>query len=752
MWRTHLLEMSRRPSSSRRLRVTVNVAGSSGPASLPKLILVPDSLQELLDDATKKLEMPQCARYAWTRDGEPIQSISAIHDNQLVLVSSTSRYPGRRSTTARTAPTSPPTADSGPPQHTPARDLPEAAEEAQPPVRPPPIVDAQAARIQQAAKRHAELVDSVRVGERLVRELRQQVEKLRNRSAEERRKVDGLRTQADELSTSIALKQRELEDLASRAAAATPPRIRASAVSDTDEDGLSRTDTARGPSNKEREAIARSQDQVRTLEVAIRVVESQLEERTAELATAKAALAEQQQVADARERELAEALRGRDGTQAQASELAARQQRSIDELEARFLSEVESRAAAEQQWQKERGQIRAEWQAEVDRVKSETLHARSETQLAELKCQAIAKAAEEAAAAAASEQSSMEQRFRAELQAMEAAHATEKRDLQMQQTDELARARAAFEVAVATHREEAQAQELARARAEMEDLQGKFDTQATSAASMETEIASLRQKLTSVQAELDEARRTVAAAAAAAAGTAAAGAAPPGGGPQVALPPVSTSPKAGHDKGEQLVSVSKDRLRQVGKKAPTRGRQGRSGVQTASDSESASTMPPPIVAEAVASPASAPTVGAPALTEAQSIAASKKRQQEAAAEAARQRRANKQVKAPSAGGAAVEQSVAEPVDGGAVPGHWSAQAAVPAPAVSSQGGAGAAASTSDEMKGNAVFLKMQARIREEEAKEDARCVECSNSFRLAMLDTESQLPVSVPHAMRADSS
>ena len=547
----------------------------------------------------------------------------------------------------------------------------------------------------------------------LLRELRQQVEKLRGRSAEERRKVDGLRTQADELSASIALKQSELDALASQAAAATPPRIHAHAVVDTDEDNLSRTDTARGPSNKEREAIARSQEQVRTLEAAIRAVDSQLEERTAELATAKAALAEQQQVADARARELAEALRGSDGTQAQARELAARQQRSIDELEARFLAEVESRAAAEQQWQEERDQIRAEWQAEVDRVKSETLHARSETQLAELKCQASAKAAEDAAAAAASEQASMEQRFGAEFQAMEAAHAAEKRELQMQHTDELARAKAAFEVAGTAQREDEHAQELARARTEIEALQGKLDTQATSAASMSTEIAALQQKLTSVQAELDEARRKVATAAASA-GTAAAVAAPPGGGAQVALPPVSTSPKAGQDKGEQLVSVSKDRVRQMGKKAPTRNRQGRSGAQTTPDSESAS-MPPPV---AVASPASAPTVEAPALTEAQAIAASKKRQQEAAAEAARQRRANKQVK-PSAAGSVVEQPVAEP-------GKRSAQAAVPAPATSSgsQGSAGASASTSDEMKGNAVFLKMQARVREEEAKEDARCVEC----------------------------
>ena len=57
--------MSRQGSSggSRRLRVTVNLASRSDTrTNLPKVMLVPDSLQMLLDEATQKLDMPQCAR------------------------------------------------------------------------------------------------------------------------------------------------------------------------------------------------------------------------------------------------------------------------------------------------------------------------------------------------------------------------------------------------------------------------------------------------------------------------------------------------------------------------------------------------------------------------------------------------------------------------------------------------------------------------------------------------------------------
>ena len=328
-------------------------------AGLPKVILVPDSLQQLLDEATKKLDMPQCARRAWTRDGEPIHSISAIRDNQLVLVSTSARFPGRKPT-ARVSPAPAPASASAPPPPATDASPPRLAQETRPVVHPPAVAGAtQTARLQQASRRHAELVDSIRVGERLVRELRQQVEKLRNRSAEERQKVDMLRTQAADLSESIAIKQRDLDALESQVAAAVPPMIHAPAVVDTDQDQMSRTDTARSPSStaedrqaqavaeavaaaeaRAAEAIEQSQEQIRTLKETLRGFDSQLGERTAELATATRALAEQQRVADARVRELEDALRGREDAEAHANTVAATQQRSIDELEARLMSHL----------------------------------------------------------------------------------------------------------------------------------------------------------------------------------------------------------------------------------------------------------------------------------------------------------------------------------------------------------------------------------------------------------------------------
>ncbi len=747
-------EMSVR-SSARRMRVTVNVVGSSGSAGLPKVILVPDSLQQLLDEATKKLDMPQCARRAWTRDGEPIHSISAIRDNQLVLVSTSARFPGRKPT-ARVSPAPAPASASAPPPPATDASPPRLAQETRPVVHPPAVAGAtQTARLQQASRRHAELVDSIRVGERLVRELRQQVEKLRNRSAEERQKVDRLRTQAADLSESIAIKQRDLDALESQVAAAVPPMIHAPAVVDTDQDQMSRTDTARSPSStaedrqaqavaeavaaaeaRAAEAIEQSQEQIRTLKETLRGFDSQLGERTAELATATRALAEQQRVADARVRELEDALRGREDAEAHANTVAATQQRSIDELEARLMSEVESRAATENQWQKEREQIKADCRAEVERVKSECESAGANA----------AAAADAAAAAAGSEQVEHELRsLRAELQSTRAAHEKEMAELHARHADDLtavagaaqqkheaqlretlqkledaeasrqssAKAledaqRQTMEVAVnAAQREEDQLQELTMTRSENNDLQAQLTAQSAAAASQEAEIVVLKQKLAALQSELDEANQKFGFAAADVAV-----AAPVVGGPQVAVAPVSTSPSAARDKGEQLVSVSKDRVRQVGKKAPTRGRQGRGGAQSTPEPDSASTLTPPSVI--------GDTVAAPALTEAQSIAAAKKTHQEAAAEAARQRRANKHAKASSA---AADTTAVGQTGSGA--GARSTPAAVPAPAVSAQGGSGAAGSHSDEMKGNAVFLKMQAKILEQEAKEDARYVACS---------------------------
>lgn len=762
------------------MRVTVNVAGSVAAGNLPKVILLPDSLQQFLDDATQKLDMPQCARRAWTRDGEPIESISAIKDNQLVLVSAGSRFPGRRPSARSTAsPEQPaPMSTSTPTRRTPMGALPAGAaagSEARPSVTTPAVAtDPQVARLRQASKRHAELVDSIRVGERLVRELRQQVEKLRNRSAEERQKVDTLRAQAAELSEGIVLKQSELDALASQAAAAPPPMIQPPAIAD-----MSRADAGA--------ASEQGQEQIRALEEALQTIDSQLQhtqvqEHASELAKAKTALAEERHAAN----ELEQALRARDAVVAQANEAAARQQQSFDELEARLLKDVESRVSLEEQWQKERSQINENWQAKVERIqsecelkcesaeakaKSQEVNARAESRDSleqqwemerdqinadwqaeverirsecELKCEsaeANAKAAADAAAAKAGDQADMQLRLRA----MEAAHEQEIKDLQTRHADDLtavaeatnteaqlsseakmremlaqlqndamtkaetsaknladAQRKAQVLAVSAAKQEEDNSQQLAMARSEIEVLQVQNDSHVKNVAAKETEITVLKQKLDAVRAGLDEANEKLATTNAAAADAAVAST----GAPQVALGSVSISPVAARDQGEQLVSVSKDRPRQAGKKAPTRGRPGRGGTRAATEPNSA-IAPPPVIEEPVAVPASASAVAAPALMEAQSITTAKKTEQQAAVLAAKQRRASKQTKS-----SATKPGVV------VVPGKTSAAEA--AREASGEGGASAPGSHADAIKGNAVFLKMQAKLREAEAEEEAR--------------------------------
>ena len=159
--------------SGKRLRITVNVAGSQdGPATVPKIMLVPDSMQQLLDDATSKLDMRQCARRAWTPGGEAIDAIAAIQDGQLVLVSSSTRFPGRAPGSAaksrRRGSAKKQTSPTGQSRRVDMDRV--AGAGAGSPTTPAPTGGG---ALQTAAKRHAELVDSIRVGERLLRELRQ---------------------------------------------------------------------------------------------------------------------------------------------------------------------------------------------------------------------------------------------------------------------------------------------------------------------------------------------------------------------------------------------------------------------------------------------------------------------------------------------------------------------------------------------------------------------------------------------------
>ena len=67
--------------------------------------------------------------------------------------------------------------------------------------------------------RHTELAESITTGERLVRELRQQVETLRGLSAHERRKVEQLRTEAVRSRAEVVAQSAFLQELGDTAAA-----------------------------------------------------------------------------------------------------------------------------------------------------------------------------------------------------------------------------------------------------------------------------------------------------------------------------------------------------------------------------------------------------------------------------------------------------------------------------------------------------------------------------------------------------
>jgi hypothetical protein len=411
---------------AKRLRVTVNVAGKSDTTSMPKVVLVPDSLQQLLDEATQKLGMTQAARKAWTRDGTPIESISQIRESQLVLVSTATRFPGRRPEPSPAKRRAGALAGEAPSSRRVAMD---GALGATPEEAPAALGGgggaAAAARLQQASARHAELVDSIRVGERLVRELRQQVEKLRNRYAEERQKVDGLRGQAEELSASVAQKQSELASLAQRAAvavAATPPQIAAPTIQTDDEIQDAGPDAA-------------------ALEASLAIQAAQLEASERALAEAQG---DEDLQADRAVRLEEELQHRQELLAASATELEARQ-RSLDELETRFMVEVESRAVTEAQLRAELAAAQADaerqdevWSADIQKVRDEC---QSECEAAA----ANATASAEIARQATSEQGADVAKLGEQMLAMQAAHEAELAALRLLHAEEVARAREAWE-------------------------------------------------------------------------------------------------------------------------------------------------------------------------------------------------------------------------------------------------------------------------------------------------------------------
>ena len=55
-------------------------------------ILVPDSMQDFLDDVTHKMGLLTCARRCFDLEGQPMRSVTTMNDGQVVVVSTTQRF------------------------------------------------------------------------------------------------------------------------------------------------------------------------------------------------------------------------------------------------------------------------------------------------------------------------------------------------------------------------------------------------------------------------------------------------------------------------------------------------------------------------------------------------------------------------------------------------------------------------------------------------------------------------------------
>ena len=512
--------------SGKRLRITVNVAGSQdGPATVPKIMLVPDSMQQLLDDATSKLDMRQCARRAWTPGGEAIDAIAAIQDGQLVLVSSSTRFPGRAPGSAaksrRRGSAKKQTSPTGQSRRVDMDRV--AGGGAGSPTTPAPTGGG---ALQTAAKRHAELVDSIRVGERLLRELRQQVEKLRSRSADERQKVDGLRQQSEELTAAIAEHQAQLQALErERTSQPEPPPPPPPAAQEPPPVVISpaRADDLLAERVDAEARIAEAEDQAADAMAQFRSLQAEHTKLSASLAASTKSLqARDTQLNDAREagekhaarvRALEEELRTREesggAALAQARQELAASQAAATTLEETLASQVEERAAAD-----------AEWTAKLQRAQDAGA---GTTESAEA---AVAKAEAEASTweAEARRLRGVEEECASLLVEREKWDA-ERRELQAQ----------------AAEAERAQAEWAEREAVLLSEGQQQGEA-ARAAAEATAEISSLQDQVALLQAELAAAQAT------------------------------DTGPSRAGGEHKTDVSANKTRAKQGGKAPPTRGR------------------------------------------------------------------------------------------------------------------------------------------------------------------------------------
>jgi hypothetical protein len=156
-----------------RPKITLLLAGASGAAALPKSMVLPSTLEKLLEAATEKLHMRRKAVAICDQDGQPLP-FHTIRDNHIVVVSSERPVPKATSTRRQPRP-----ALSG-----------TVTERARSQQQPPPPQPAEMAVVR---RQHQELTESIQTGQRLVRELRAQVIRLRSKADDERAKLERLR-------------------------------------------------------------------------------------------------------------------------------------------------------------------------------------------------------------------------------------------------------------------------------------------------------------------------------------------------------------------------------------------------------------------------------------------------------------------------------------------------------------------------------------------------------------------------------
>ena len=226
----------------------------NGMGGKTKQMLVPDTMGQFLDDATQKLTLLKHARRVYStvrarrrarprrvtmladkawhgQAGVPIESVSAMHDGMVVMVSTSSQFPrDKRGKASRSAVSErlakspakarPSSRRTRAPDTSSSANSPSGAPGGR--TRTTKSSSTRSARpgsttrtggsqsMASAAQRHAEIAESIKSGEKLVREMRVQVEALRRLSAEEKRKVELMRAELSRTESQVSSKKQLL--------------------------------------------------------------------------------------------------------------------------------------------------------------------------------------------------------------------------------------------------------------------------------------------------------------------------------------------------------------------------------------------------------------------------------------------------------------------------------------------------------------------------------------------------------------